>query len=105
MGNAQPYEIRDNREIASSPELVVRELTFAPGEATPWHRHSAMIDRRYGLAGEITVECEGAPTLVLRPGDACETPPGVRHRLLNAGAVEARALLVQYGGPSDFVTD
>src|SRR5215469_13709577 len=101
----QPYEIRENREIAAGPDMVVRELTFGPGEATPWHKHSAMIDRRYGLAGELTVECEGDPTVVLRPGEACETPAGVRHRLVNRSAVEARALLVQFGGRSDFLTD
>ena len=99
------YEIKQNREIAVGPAMVVRELTFAPGEATPWHRHSAMVDRRYGLAGEVTVESEDAPTLVLRPGEVCETRPGVRHRLINFGSVDARALLVQHGGPSDFVTD
>ena len=99
------YVIKESRQIAATPGMVVRELTFAPGEATPWHRHSAMVDRRYGLAGVVTVESEDGPPVSLGPGEVCETPAGVRHRLVNAGTAEARALLVQYGGAYDFLVD
>ena len=99
------YEIKAIRQIASGPGVLVREFVFAPGEATPWHRHGAMVDRCYGLTGTVTVEREGETPVSLAPGEACETPVGVRHRLVNAGAAEARALLVQWGGAYDFLTD
>jgi quercetin dioxygenase-like cupin family protein len=102
---APTYQIKAIRQIASGPGVLVREFTFAAGEATPWHRHSAMVDRCYGLAGEVTVEREDAPATTLAPGEVCETPTGVRHRLANATAAEARALLVQFGGRYDFLTD
>jgi quercetin dioxygenase-like cupin family protein len=98
-----PYEIKENRQVAAAAGLLVRELIFAPGEATPWHRHSRMRDRCYGLAGAITVENEGAAPRILRPGEVCETEAGVVHRLVNATDADARVLVVQQGGAYDFV--
>ncbi|MFI4934928.1 MAG: cupin domain-containing protein [Caulobacterales bacterium] len=100
---SQPYEIKDIREIAAAPGLVVREFTFAPGEATPWHHHSQMADRRYGLTGVVTLEVRGGPPVEIGPGVVAETPAGVAHRLINLGACEARLLFVQYGGRYDFI--
>ena len=87
---------------------VVRErywLTFAPGEATPWHRHSEVSDRCYGLAGAITVEREGLSPANVPPGEVCEVPVGTRHRLVNAGDADARVLVIQTGGAYDFRRD
>ena len=97
------YQIKAVTPVAGGPGVLVREFTFAPGEATPWHRHSEMTDRGYGLAGCVTLELRDGPAHDLRPGDACEVPPGQVHRLVNHGAEDAKVLLVQSGGLYDFI--
>ncbi len=99
------YEIKDTRVVASAPGVFVRELTFAPGESTPWHRHSEVSDRCYGLTGALTAERENAAPMVLRPGESCEIAQGTRHRLVNASGGDARVLIVQSGGRYDFIRD
>ncbi len=100
---AARYEIKSVIPVAGGPGVLVREFTFAPGEATPWHRHTEMTDRCYGLAGCVTLELRGAASLDLRPGDACQVPVGEVHRLVNHGAEDGKVLLVQSGGRYDFV--
>ncbi|HEX5380302.1 MAG TPA: cupin domain-containing protein [Phenylobacterium sp.] len=99
------YEIKAVETIAGGPGVLVREFTFAPGEATPWHRHSQMTDRCYGLSGRVTLERRDAPPVELQPGLAAETPTGVLHRLVNHGAADGRVLLVQTGGRYDFLAE
>ena len=97
-----PYHIKAIVPVAGGPGVLVREFTFAPGEATPWHRHTEMSDRAYGLAGLVSLEIQGAGGAHLRPGDVAEVPVGETHRLVNHGAEEGRVLLVQSGGRYDF---
>jgi len=100
-----PYQIKAVTQVAGGPGVLVREFTFAPGEATPWHRHSEMTDRGYGLAGTITLERRDGAPVALRPGDMAEVPVGHVHRLVNHGAEDGRILLVQTGGRYDFVAE
>ena len=100
-----PYKVSAVRIVAQGPGLLVREFTYAPGEATPWHRHSEVTDLTYALGGLITVETR-APDAVqpLSSGEHNELSPGRVHRLVNHGAEDARILLIQHGGIYDFVT-
>jgi len=101
----QPYEVRSVEVVAQGEGFLVRDFTYAPGEATPWHRHSEVTDVTVGLSGEITVEMrdpDGAESL--RAGDRNVLPPGRVHRLVNRGRDEARILLIQHGGRYDFLT-
>lgn len=100
-----PYEIRDVTQIAGGPGVRVREFTFGPGEATPWHRHSEMTDRSYGLAGAVTLELRSGGRLELNPGVMGEVAAGEVHRLVNHGPQEGRVLLVQTGGRYDFLAE
>jgi quercetin dioxygenase-like cupin family protein len=99
------YEVRAIDVVASAPGVLVREFTFAPGEATPWHRHSQVSDRCYGLAGEIVLERRAGAPQPIGPGDRCDVAPGEIHRLINRGEAEARLLLVQSGGRYDFIEE
>ena len=100
-----PYEIKAVTAVTGGPGVLVREFTFAPGEATPWHRHTEMTDRGYGLAGCVTLEIRGAAPIDLRPGDVAQVPVGEVHRLVNHGPQDGRVLLVQSGGRYDFVAE
>jgi quercetin dioxygenase-like cupin family protein len=103
---AEPYTVKAIETIASAPGVLVREFTLAPGEEAPWHRHSEVSDRTYGLEGEVIVERRSPDERrVLTPGDACDVAPGVLHRVVNETAAQARYLLVQRGGAYDFKTE
>lgn len=99
------YKVKSVLEIARAGDLWVRELTVVAGEEVPWHKHSQISDRCYGLDGVLLVESVDAQDqplrVTLRPGQACDIPAGTRHRLTCAEGNSARYLLVQRG-PYDF---
>ena len=99
-----PYRIKAVTPVAAGPGVLLREFTFAPGEATPWHSHTEMTDRCYGLSGTVTLEIRDGVAIALDPGDLGEVPAGAVHRLVNHGAEDGRVLLVQHGGCYDFLS-
>lgn len=104
MPETAPYAVKSIEVLAKSDSLLVREYVYAPGEAAPWHRHTAMTDLTYCISGAVDVDTrEGTQTL--RPGDRATTPPGQAHRLINRGATDCRLLLVQTGGAYDFLRE
>ena len=99
------YSVQAITEIARSSDLWVREFTVAREEEVPWHRHTEVQDRCYGLEGEVRVQAEGpsgSRDFILQPGQCCVLPAGTRHRLSCAEGARARYLLVQVG-KYDFV--
>jgi quercetin dioxygenase-like cupin family protein len=105
-GMGEPYQVTAVTVLASGPGLLAREFVFGPGEGTPWHRHSAVEDRSYVLAGTLAFETRDPPARVeLGAGDTHVVAAGTVHRVLNASAAEARLLLVQHGGRYDFIAD
>lgn len=99
------YQLKAVALVAGGPGFLIREFTFAPREATPWHRHSQMSDRAYGLEGRVTLERLGRPAIEISPGEVCEAAVGEVHRLINHGETDGRVLLVQTGGSYDFLED
>lgn len=103
MADARPYAVKAVTVLARGQDMLVREFVFAPGEATPWHRHGAVRDLCYVVSGEILLESSGpAATMTLRPGERAETPAGQIHRLSNTGNDDCRLILIQAGGTYDF---
>lgn len=101
-----PYQVTSVTVLASGPGVLAREFVFGPGEGTPWHRHSAVEDRSYILAGALVFETRDPPGSVeLAAGDTRVVAPGTVHRVVNRGAAEARLLLVQHGGRYDFIAE
>ncbi len=100
-GKTAHYQVANILEIARSADLWVREFTVTAGEEVPWHRHTHVHDRCYGLEGVVLVESvdvqDQFTRLPLRPGEACVLPAGTRHRLSCAEGESARYLLVQQG--------
>lgn len=97
------YSVKAIEVLTKGADVLVRQFVFAPGEATPWHRHTAVRDLAVCVAGAVTLETR--PPLArreLRPGERAQTPPGMAHRLVNLGAVDAQVLLIQDGGAYDF---
>jgi len=98
------YNISARQSIIETPEVRVTLMTLAPGEATPWHRHTEVTDTAFRLDGDIEVQAgEPAENLCLQPGVPCRMEPGRVHRVVNVGQGPCRFLLVQGVGAYDFV--
>ena len=99
-----PYKVRSIRVIARGADVLVREYTLDPGEAIPWHSHSAVSDYYYGLEGVVVIETRVPPARheVGAGGFATVTPPTVHH-VSNPGQRPCRFLLIQGVGKYDFV--
>jgi putative monooxygenase len=63
-------------------------LRLAPGEFVTEHYHPYSEEFLHVTAGELTMSLDGE-TVELRESDSLLVPIGVRHRLVNVGAVEA----------------
>jgi len=104
MDKSPHYAIAGRQSITETPDLRVTLMTLAPGEATPWHRHSAVADTAFRLDGEVEVQARAPQeTIRLSPGQPCRMEPGREHRVANAGDGPCRFLLVQGVGAYDFV--
>lgn len=100
----QPYSIAGKQPILETPDARVTLMTLAPGEGTPWHRHSTVTDTAFRLDGEVEVQArEPEEAIRLAPGVPCRMEPGRPHRVVNAGDAPCRFLLVQGVGTYDFV--
>src|SRR5207245_10280989 len=51
-----PYQVRSVTVVAKGADVIVREYVLDPGEFIPWHHHTEMSDRFYGLERTIVVE-------------------------------------------------
>ena len=99
-----PYSIAGKEPILETGDARVTLMTLAPGEGTPWHRHSAVTDTAFRLDGAVEVQArEPEEAIRLAPGIPCRMEPGRPHRVLNAGDGPCRLLLVQGVGTYDFV--
>lgn len=103
--DASPHYARQARQsIIKTPQVRVTAMTLAVGEATPWHKHSAVTDTAFRLDGAVEVQAQAPDEVVsLLPGVPCRMEPGRVHRVANAGDAPCRLLLVQGVGPYDFV--
>jgi quercetin dioxygenase-like cupin family protein len=89
--------------IARTDTVGVRVNTLGPGQATPWHFHTAVADDVFCLETPIEIGLRGPDeTVTLAPGQRQHIPAGRVHRVANRAPTPARYLLVQATGPYDF---
>ena len=67
-------------------------LTLAPGEYVAEHYHPYSEEFLYLVHGRLTARIEGAQEIELTAGEGCMIPKGLRHRVVNTGQQEARAV-------------
>jgi quercetin dioxygenase-like cupin family protein len=82
-------------------EVVVARGEFNPGAAAPKHTHPGE-EAAYVLDGEVTLEVEGKPPMVLKAGDVFFVPAGTVHSAKNTGKTAAKVLstyVVEKGKP------
>ncbi|HEY0189672.1 MAG TPA: cupin domain-containing protein [Kofleriaceae bacterium] len=86
---------------AAGREAVIARGEFAAGAAPPRHTHPGD-ELGYVLAGELTVEIDGAPPVKLVAGDTFFVPAGAIHTARNTGKLPAVAIstyIVEKGKP------
>jgi quercetin dioxygenase-like cupin family protein len=72
--------------------VALAEATLGVGEREGKHTHPGTLVGRI-LEGELTMEQEGKPTIVLRAGDSVLVEPGQIHEGINTGNVPVKALV------------
>lgn len=89
--------------LARTDAVQVRVNTLPPNQGTPWHFHSVVTDNVFCLEDGLEVDLRNPDaTVLLRPGQRQEIPPGRVHRVVNMTARPLPYLLVQATGPYDF---
>lgn len=102
---ATPPRFDEIEWIVRTDTVGVRINTLGPGQATPWHYHSAVADDVFCLEAPIEVGLRGPDeTVRLAPGQRQHIAPGRVHRVVNRAPAPAPYLLVQATGPYDFHT-
>jgi quercetin dioxygenase-like cupin family protein len=82
-------------------ETLVAEVTIAVGGREGRHSHPGILIG-YVLEGELTLELEGRPPKIVKPGEAALIEPGLVHEGINKGSVPIKALvtfLIEKGKP------
>jgi quercetin dioxygenase-like cupin family protein len=98
------YTVKSVEPVAIGSDVQARIFTLAPGEAIPWHFHSAVTDWYFVLDGVLSIETR-APRArrILTIGERCHIPPRTAHLIANHSAADTRLLLVQGVGAYDFM--
>jgi quercetin dioxygenase-like cupin family protein len=76
-------------------EGYVVEVEIAPGGQSGWHYHPGH-EFGYPISGEATLEVQGKPSVVLKPGTAGHIEPGIIHNATNNSKTEPFKTLVVY---------
>jgi quercetin dioxygenase-like cupin family protein len=105
MAQGSGYRVKAIEPVVLGSDVQVRLFTLAPGEAIPWHYHSAVTDWYFVLEGTLAIETRTASDRRLLPvGASYHLPAKTARRLSNPSPADTRFLLVQGGGAYDFVS-
>jgi quercetin dioxygenase-like cupin family protein len=88
-------EVCDGWHLVRTPELSVIEERMPPGASEQRHRHEFARQFFYVLAGELTMEVDGA-VHALTTGMGLEIAPGCAHQAMNRSGEDARFLVVSH---------
>lgn len=80
--------------LADDQEMLVLEVTLAPGQASSPHRHNAHVFV-YMLEGEVTMQVAGGEPVILTPGEMFyENPDDIHSVSRNNSSTEPAKFLV-----------
>ena len=92
--------LRTDEPGAPTYEAVMGIAEIAPGAMAGKHRHPG-IEIGYVIEGSVTLEHDGEPAKILKPGDSFKNDPGI-HNARNTGTTPVKILavyLVEKGKP------
>lgn len=91
------------KALVHTESARVAEFELAPETEGESHYHSSASEHCVCLQGQLQVKIRGGSTHLLQPGGRLEIPAGVRHQVINIGAVPCQYMVVQCGGAYDFI--
>jgi quercetin dioxygenase-like cupin family protein len=95
---ARSAHFDDVEWIVRTDTAGVRVNTLGPGQATPWHFHTAVADDVFCLETPVEIGLRAPDeTVTLAPGQRQHIEAGRVHRVANRAPTAARYLLVQSG--------
>jgi quercetin dioxygenase-like cupin family protein len=104
MAESPGYRIKAVEPVMIGGDVQARLFTLAPGEAIPWHFHSAVTDCYFVLEGVLSIETRApADRRELRIGASHRIPPKTAHLIANHSSSDTRFLLIQGVGAYDFL--
>lgn len=104
MAQGAGYTVKSVEPVAIGSDVQARIFTLAPGEAIPWHFHSAVTDWYFVLEGTLSIDTRApADHQLLTVGVSYQIPPKTAHLIANRTNRDTRFLLVQGVGPYDFL--
>jgi quercetin dioxygenase-like cupin family protein len=104
MAQGAGYTVKAIEPVMAGSDMQARLFTLAPGEAIPWHFHSAVTDWYFVLEGALSIETRApADNRVLPVGAHFSILPKTAHCIANRADRDARFLLLQGGGAYDFL--
>ena len=90
-------------DLIKTDEARVARIFLDPGESSPAHYHSSVIENVVCLSGKIAIKFgTGSDQKLLTPGQICEIEQHIEHYLMNPSKAKSEYLLVQKGD-YDFV--
>lgn len=87
--------IREDLNGLAGQEVIMQEVTIAPGASIPWHMHPDGHEITYVIEGTVKLEVEGQGARELKAGDGFHLQPGTVHRAFNDSAAPAKAVVVR----------
>jgi quercetin dioxygenase-like cupin family protein len=87
--------IREDLNGLAGQEVIMQEVTIAPGGSIPWHMHPDGHEISYVIDGGPKLELEGQGVRELKPGEGFHIQPGTVHRAMNDSAAPAKVLVVR----------
>jgi quercetin dioxygenase-like cupin family protein len=104
MAKSGGYRVKAVEPVIAGEDVQARLFTLAPGEAIPWHFHSAVTDWYFVLEGVLSVETRAPSDRRLLPvGASHQIPPKTAHLIANLSTGDTRFLLLQGVGAYDFL--
>jgi mannose-6-phosphate isomerase-like protein (cupin superfamily) len=99
----RPYTIESVEVLAQTPELRMSVFTVGADQEIPWHWHTNVTDRYFGMEGVTVVETRApAARLELTPGQTGLVPPKRAHRVAGKDGSRCKFALLQGVGTYDF---
>lgn len=98
------YASEQRVTIAETPNLRVRMLALAQGQAVPWHYHSQITDTFFCMDGPMAIQTRNPDNVhILQPGGTFAVAPGIAHYVSGVEQQPCRFMLVQGVGEYDYI--
>lgn len=87
--------IREDLNGLAGQEVIMQEVTIAPGGVIPWHMHPDGHEISYVVEGTLKLEVDGQGVRELKPGAGFHLQPGTVHRGMNDSGAPVKILVVR----------